>query len=256
MKIRNGFVTNSSSSSFVIAFRDGKDLDRFLTKCSLDEYREFYKQMLLCVCDILYLDNESELSFKLDRFADAALECACMPEIIKKRIKDLRGKEIEPCGSMEIILFNPLVDETIDSAVLENTYRFLQDIDIDKFNALIMDRISARNRKSSKNIVKCSLINDELCEFTEDHLKRADGEDFCDYLQRREEFEKSQEFLKKCEDLLTENGYPQIEDRIDRSMLVLNGMVYSYEDDICEKIAAGYIRKNFEENYIASWNVG
>lgn len=256
MKIRNGFVTNSSSSSFVIAFRDEKDLDRFIAKCSLDEYGEFYKQMLLCVCDSLYLDNESELPFKLDRFADAALECACMPEIIKIRIKDLREKEIEPCGSMEVVMFNPLVDEPIGSAVLENTYRFLQDINIDKFNVVIINRISARNRKSSKNIVKNSLIHDELCEFMEEHLKREDEEDFRDYLQRREEFEKSQEFLEKCEDLLIENGYPQIEDRIDKSMLVLNGMVYSYEDDICEKIAAGYIRKNFEENYIASWNVG
>ena len=33
MKVRNGFVTNSSSSSFILAFKDEADYDKFTNRC-------------------------------------------------------------------------------------------------------------------------------------------------------------------------------------------------------------------------------
>lgn len=38
MKIRNGFVTNSSSSSFILAFKDANDVERNLESTYFDEY--------------------------------------------------------------------------------------------------------------------------------------------------------------------------------------------------------------------------
>ena len=43
MKIRNGFVTNSSSSSFILAFKDEDDYVAFQKECEELYYKEIYK---------------------------------------------------------------------------------------------------------------------------------------------------------------------------------------------------------------------
>ena len=42
MKIRNGFVTNSSSSSFILSFKDEDDYQDFKEMCEYNYYEELY----------------------------------------------------------------------------------------------------------------------------------------------------------------------------------------------------------------------
>ena len=42
MKYRKGFVTNSSSSSFILSFKDEDDYENFYKKCKFLDYEELY----------------------------------------------------------------------------------------------------------------------------------------------------------------------------------------------------------------------
>ena len=48
IKIRSSFVTNSSSSSFILVFKNQKELDDFYEKCNWYDYDEFAKLIKDC----------------------------------------------------------------------------------------------------------------------------------------------------------------------------------------------------------------
>lgn len=58
MKMRNGFVTNSSSSSFVLAFKDKVQVDEFKNYCDEYDYNDFYEYVKDWIKDATDEDKE------------------------------------------------------------------------------------------------------------------------------------------------------------------------------------------------------
>lgn len=63
MRIRTSHVTNSSSSSFILAFEDQKDLDDFNVFCGWCDYEEFRDLVKSLMKDKENLDKERALEF-------------------------------------------------------------------------------------------------------------------------------------------------------------------------------------------------
>jgi DNA repair photolyase len=76
MKIRKGFVTNSSSSSFILAFKNDEDFEAFVDKCEEHGYPEVARM----VKKIIKRENRS-----LDEIKKSAQESLYLWKTIDKR---------------------------------------------------------------------------------------------------------------------------------------------------------------------------
>lgn len=161
MKIRSDFVTNSSSSSFILAFKDKEQVAEFKEECDEYDYNKFYDVIELFGVDSLVFCNNTKGSISLNSLIDKVKNLN-WPKRVSDELDSLYKKnlKIEKYERINVVV-NGLGDEIFDPAVIG-----FQDIDEDDYEIYFDNRDSNRNKwECYQSVRRCAAFSVEADTF-------------------------------------------------------------------------------------------
>ena len=248
MKIRCGFVTNSSSSSFILAFNNSDrwaSYDYFKESCDYSDYEEFYDLIDRIANDYLVLSNDSNKTISVRPLIEHIQDVDFGLTVNDK------NKLAEPYEDYYITINNLDNKEVLDKIDFN-------DIADDNYSVYVYRNNEHRSKEEALDLLYHCYSCDYRFELLDKSLNIKDYKTTRDYYVARSALEKTEEFKEKLNTYVNQNEeYLEKKKQIEEADLVVHGMIWDTNGGLLEwSIRNGFIESNFRRNHVVTWNVG
>lgn len=225
MKFRKSFVTNSSSSSFILSFKNENDYNEFKEYCNEYGYEEFF--------NLIESIKNTNLNGLIDEEDGTII-------IEKRNFLDIKKECLE---KMEQFF------------TFEDVHQYLEEKTkhITDFKNKIKEEKKIKETDEFKEFYKSLFVKKDFKEELNKYLEEKCGSDISKQL----EFIKSNEYKSYRDDLLKNNRYFNGIEKLKQDSIIVDGMIWDTNGGLLEwAIRNGLLESEFNKWTIMIENIG